>query len=216
MKKIILTMLIVITANLYSQDEEFTSGFGFAGGTISGSGFSYRQMNSTYGFQITFGALVINNSYDSNDFSEGYSNYRYYDWTPDTTKIHTENNYDYDVKGGDIGFTFYKPLHKSEKSLFYFLVGASCYFSYDTGYEKDYKYSITSDSTYSYLPLSGTAGDIRKTEDFDITFFGGFGIGMEWKLTENIRLSLELPLTITSDGDIYMYIPQASAHYYFK
>ncbi len=45
----------------------------------------------------------------------------------------------------------------------------------------------------------------------------GIGIGIDYKLTENIHLNLDWPLVLSKsdeDFDIIMYIPQAGIHYY--
>lgn len=84
MKKILL-LLLLSSSITFSQSQELTQGLGFAGGMPSGSGFSYRQMNENYGFQVTFGMMV----FQEDDF-EDYSNESYtvpyapYDWTQDT------------------------------------------------------------------------------------------------------------------------------------
>ena len=58
MKKILI-LLLLINSFAFSQFSDLSHGLGFAAGMPSGTGFSYRQMNENYGFQVTMGALAI-------------------------------------------------------------------------------------------------------------------------------------------------------------
>ncbi|HPG38403.1 MAG TPA: outer membrane beta-barrel protein [bacterium] len=210
MKKTIIFLLIVIAAvQAYSQEKELSQALGFFGGMISGSGFSYRQMQDNWGWQINFGVLSFKND---DEFSEGYS-YTVYDgsWMPDPNMISTEYRSGRET-WANVGITLFKPLHRSGKSLFYVMAGVSNYYSDQEEYEQDYKYSPVDEDTYHY----GPHGEKRVTNDKENTFHVGAGLGFEYRLTDNIRLSLEWPLSYGSDGNINMYIPQGGVHYYFK
>ena len=215
MKNIIIVIFVVFSASVYPQNKELSKGLGFSAGMISGTGFSYRQINEKHGFQITFGIMSFSDDEDINEyyFSDGYnSTYNPNYWTPDTSGIKTEYEYGNAGNWGNLGFTYFMPLHRSTKSLFYMMTGISTYFSSDIKYSKDYRYIILSDSTYSYEPIT----EIKKTDNFDYELFLGIGIGIEDKHTDNIRLSIDLPLTFSNKGKITMLIPQAGIYYYFK
>lgn len=212
MKKLIIVSIILI-GSTFPQSSEFTQGLGFAGGMPSGSGFSYRQMNENYGFQVTFGIMVFQEDDFEDYYTEGYKgSYALNDWTPDTNQIFTDESYRDTRKWGNIGITYYKPLHRSNKSLFYGFAGISTYYTSQTYQTRDYKYTLTSDSTFSYDPIN----DAKEVKDNKFTFFAGVGLGIEYSITDNIRIHLEMPITIVDNGNIFMYIPQGGIHYYFK
>lgn len=210
MKKIIPVLLILFaTIQVYPQEKELEQGLGFFGGMISGSGFSYRHIQDNWGWQINFGVLSFKND---DDFTEGYS-YTVGDgsWIPDPNQVMTESRSGRET-WANIGITFYKPLHRSGKSLFYIMAGASDYFSDLEKYEQDFKYTKIDENSFHY----GPHGIKRTSKEKEHNFYIGVGLGFEYRLTNNIRLSLEWPLSYGSDGDINMYIPQGGIHYYFK
>lgn len=209
MKKILL-LLLLSSSITFSQSQELTQGLGFAGGMPSGSGFSYRQMHENYGFQVTFGIMVFQEDDFEDYFNESYTGpYAPYDWTQDTSRIFTDESYRDTRKWGNIGITYYRPLHRSNKSLFYGFIGGSTYYTSQTYQTREYKYSMSSDS---YDPIN-KAKEVREN---DFTFFAGIGLGIEYRITDNIRIHIEMPITIVDNGNIFMYIPQAGIHYYFK
>ena len=218
MKKWIFIQLIVSSTIVFAQNTKLSRGLGLSAGMISGTGFSYRQINEKNGFQISFGIMVFSDEDDDiNDyyFSDGYASvYNSSYWIPDTSDVKTEYEYSYGLSGdwGNLGLTYFIPLHRAKKSLFYTMAGISTYYSSDVKYSRDYKYVILSDSTYSYEPIT----DIQKTKTSDHGIFFGVGIGIEYQFTENIRMSADLPLTFSSKGDIIMTIPQIGIYYYFK
>ncbi len=214
MKKIMIICLIILT-NVFSQDKELTRAMGLGAGMISGTGFSYRNLNERNGFQITFGIMKYGDEEDEEEryFSEGYSSV--YDpsiWVPDTSRTYTQYDYDYGGLWGNVGLTYYKILHTGKKSYLYSLTGASMYYSSQNDYSREYRYTLLSDSTFSYDPVN----ERKELDEFNAIYFIGIGIGLEYELTENIKLSVELPLTFSSRGLITMFIPQAYLHYYFK
>lgn len=189
--------------------ETFRNGLGIFGGMISGSGFSYRRMDDRFGCQFTFGIL---SSRGNIDFSTSVMTQPYdarY-WKPVPSVLNTETRTGRSITG-NIGLNLYKPLHRTRKTCFYLLAGVSCYFSTEKRVEQDYGYSNVTDSTYSFGPV----GERRSKWKTDTTVYGGAGIGFEWKFSENLRLSLEWPILLSSDGDLIMYIPQGGMHYFF-
>ena len=209
MKKLLL--LFILTGFIFSQSTDLTKGFGFAGGMPSGSGFSYRQMNENYGFQVTFGIMVFNQDDFDDAFNEFENEPLPQDWVPNTSEIFTQESYHDTRTWANIGVTYYKPFHRSEKSLFYGFVGGSTYFVSETYQTREYKYYV-SGSTYSFKPIN----EVMEIDENEFTFFAGIGIGIEYKITNNIRIHLEMPITIVDNGNIFMYIPQGGLHYYFK
>lgn len=113
---------------------------------------------------------------------------------------------------GNIGLTYFKPLHRAEKSLFYGFAAVSAYYTTEKYAERDYKYFQETDSTYIYKPISEEI-ELRET---DLDMFVGIGVGLTYNITNNIRFSLELPFTISNEGHIWMIVPQGGLYYFFK
>ena len=211
MKKSLLSLLL-ISSFAFSQYSDLTQGLGFAAGMPSGSGFSYRQMNENYGFQITAGALAFGND-DEYDLPEERIESVYDGWKPNTNDIITERSWESnDHFWGNIGLTYFKPFHRAEKSLFYGFAAVSAYYTTEKYLEGDYKYFQATDSTYIYKPISEEI-ELRET---DLDMFVGIGVGLTYNITDNIRVSLELPFTVSDQGHIWMIVPQGGIHYYFK
>ena len=209
MKKVIIPIFFTISF-AFSQYSDLTHGLGFAAGMPSGTGFSYRQMNENYGFQITMGALAFNYD-DEYDY--------YFDESPRPILDNyipemnlTQRSESNDHFWGNIGLTYFKPLHRAEKSLFYGFAGVSAYYTTEKYVERDYQYFQETDSTYIYIPI-GAEKELRET---DLDMFIGIGLGISYNITENIRFSLELPFTVSDQGHIWMIVPQGGLHYYFK
>ncbi len=211
MKKSLLSLLL-ISSFAFSQYSDLTQGLGFAAGMPSGTGFSYRQMNENHGFQITAGGLAY--SYDDEyDLSEERIESVYDGWKPNTNEIITERSWESNEKfWGNIGLTYFKPLHRAEKSLFYGFAAISAYYTTEKYVERDYKYFQETDSTYIYKPISEET-ELRET---DLDMFVGIGVGLTYNITNNIRFSLELPFTVSDQGHIWMIVPQGGLHYFFK
>ena len=201
-------MPILLTLFLLSADEkELEYGLGFAGGMISGSGFSFRKLNDNFGYQINLGALMDNTSQRDDYFPEEYSG----DWIYEEDGIYTDYSYGSSFHI-NLGINVYKPLHQGERSRFYLLAGAAGYLFREEVSQQDYIYDDV-DSVWV------KSGQLRKENDNEFTFNVGAGFGIEYKLSENIRLNLEWPLVfsfIEDDMNIYMFIPQGGIHYYFK
>ncbi len=222
MKKVVLIIVVILfVANLSAT--EFKHSLGFAGGMISGSGFAYRQMNENYGFQVTFGILA-NNGHENYGYDGDYHHdedfiYSYDSeyWTPETDKIYSEYGENLKNLIGNIGVSYYKPLHRGKKSMFYLLAGSSVYFAKTEDKVKDFEIEILSDSTYHYVVMNDEYNEVTK----EIFINTGIGIGMEYQIfygNPNLKISLEWPLVFQKSEDNYnivMYIPQAGIHYYF-
>ncbi len=211
MKKLILSILLV-SSFTFSQYSDLTQGLGFAAGMPSGLGFSYRQMNENHGFQVTVGALAYDNNYDESDYFYGDETPRPIpvDWIPELS--YTQRSDGNDHFWGNIGLTYYKPLHRADKSLFYGFAAASAYYTSEKYHERKYIYIQESETTYRYRP----EGDKKELRETELDLFFGLGLGLTYNITNNIRLSLELPLTISNEGQIWMIIPQGALHYFFK
>ena len=108
MKKLILILMIIITASILSA-EELTHSLGMSAGYISGSGISYRQMNEKTGFQIAGGA--------------------YYHYEEDDE----ESIYDSEYLGTNISGTVYYILNNKQTSRFYLLSGITIFSVYEKG-----------------------------------------------------------------------------------
>jgi len=205
-KKIIILIALLTFALLLTAEENLRHGLGFTGGMISGSGFSYRQMNEIYGFQFAFGAITIGDN-DDIDFEDEYDDY----WWHDTGSNHImeDEGIFYHT---NFGASYYKFLHKGKKSTFYFLVGAATYMNFGKVEEQVYQYN---DDDEIWEPL----GEPTEENEVNIRANVGFGIGIDYKLTDNIHLNLDWPLVFSKSDenlDIIMYVPQAGIHYYFK
>ena len=203
MKKLVLILISLLFIITLSAEEKLTKSLGFAGGLISGSGFAYRQISENKGFQITFGAI----SYDDYDchFPETYPAYS------DDHSNYTDDCYGRETFA-NIGATYIKPLHQSEKSMFYLLGGAALYYSAEDYSEQLYVYNEASD-------LYMATGESTESTDTSYIINVGAGFGIEYKLTENIRISLDWPIVASKDSDhlnITMAIPQGAIQYYFK
>ena len=207
MKKLMTFTIILIFSFALSADENLRHGLGFTGGMISGSGFSYRQMNENYGFQFAFGALMNNSSDCEYCFQESYES----DWISVEDDFYTEYSYG-NTLNLNLGINFYKPLHKGKKSKLYLLAGTAGYLFSEDVTEQDYEYNDT-DSLWVQ------SGQERIDINTEFTFNIGTGFGIDYNLSNNIKLNFEWPLVFSfQDGDmnILMYIPQAGIHYYFK
>ncbi len=207
-------ILFISMSILFSQTPTLSKGLGVAAGLLSGTGLSYRNVGENMGTQITFGIMSFPHYDDElyyRDVESGEYNSDW--WIPDTTQIYHHYNYDGGEMYGNLGLMILKPLHRAEKSMFYMMGGASVYFdSWKSSYI-EYKYTITSDSTYTYAPVTGEEKN-ESTFDYKLRF--GVGIGLEYMLTENIRFSLDLPLTVSDEAEITMIVPEAALYYYFK
>lgn len=207
MKKSLLSLLL-ISSFAFSQYSDLTQGLGFAAGMPSGTGFSYRQMNENHGFQITAGGLAY--SYDDEDYLE--EDPYYYEMEQKSDEIYTRQTGESNNFWGNIGLTYYKPLHRAEKSLFYGFAGISVYYTSEEYMAQDYIYIQEIDSTFT-RELVGSEKELRET---DLDMFVGIGVGLTYNITNNIRFSLELPFTISNEGHIWMIVPQGGLHYFFK
>ncbi len=206
MKKI--SLLLLVSSFAFSQFSDLTQGLGFAAGMPSGTGFSYRQMNENHGFQITLGALAYGS--DDEDYLE--EDPYYYEMEQKSDEIYTRQTGESNNIWGNIGLTYYKPLHRAEKSLFYGFVGISVYYTSEEYMAQDYIYIQEIDSTFT-RELVGSEKEVHET---NLDMFIGIGVGLTYNITNNIRVSLELPFTVSDQGHIWMIVPQGGLHYYFK
>lgn len=204
MKKLLLPVFL-ISSFVFSQNSNLTQGLGFAAGMPSGTGFSYRYMGDDHGFQVTMGAIA----YDFNDddeyiFSAELPGYYY-----SKDDFYTERSYGNDRFWGNIGLTYYRPLHRAEKSLFYGFTGASMYYTSEKYIARTYKY-------YQDVDMFKPHGSDKELRETELDMFFGIGLGLTYNITNNIRFSLELPFTVSDQGHIWMIVPQGGLHYFFK
>ncbi|MBC8384534.1 MAG: outer membrane beta-barrel protein [Candidatus Cloacimonetes bacterium] len=206
-KKILISLMTLLIVVISAEEQDYKLGLGFGGGIISGSGFSLRKLSDKGGFQINLGAIIRNDTGCDDCFDYDHS------WLTfeDTTEVFTERAYD---GWGNInaGINLYKTLHNGRKSKLYLLAGTAGYLNFETRYEQDFAYN-ENDQEWE------KNGDMRSTKDTELTINLGAGFGFDYKLSKNIRLNLEWPLAIsfsTGGTNIFMYIPQAGIHYYFK
>ncbi len=208
MKKLVLSIaLVLIILVVSAKEKDYKYGLGFSGGMISGSGFSFRKLSDIGGYQINFGAIMQNADECEDCFGTTYEK-NYFLETDDTF---TEQSTDMNMNI-NLGYNLYKTLHIGTKSKLYLLAGGAVYMSSDKVYEQDYNYNNTS----NYWEKSGNQ---RETFENDFLFNIGGGFGFDYKISQNIVLNLEWPLTVSLSDDgtnIFMYIPQAGIHYYFK
>ena len=204
MKKLILIIMLISLSGLLLAGETGRHGLGFAGGMISGSGFSYRYFGSKNGVQINF-AVVSRNDNDYS-FPDSYHNNM---GTGDD--VFTDRYYGRDTFI-NIGFNYLRPLHSTSKSQFYVLGGAAVYYNLEEYFEQEYVYNENSD-IYEKL------GDVKESDEEEIFVNFGAGIGISYNLTKNIVIFVDWPLVASFEGDnmgITMAIPQGGIHYFFK
>ncbi len=203
--KTMVTILLAAGALMAADDG---NGLGFAAGQLSGIGFSYRHLAERYGFQITFGVLSLKENGDSRPQTVRGE----YDPSKFIPPVDT-NPYSYNARDfhANVGLMLMQVLHTAKRSRLYVFTGLSWRRTVNTYVEQYYGYRIIDSSTWEYGPV----GKEKKRSDVETTGYVGAGIGMEFKITENIRIALEWPLTYSSEGDLVMYIPQAGLHYFF-
>lgn len=205
---------ILLTVFAFSEEPSLSKALGISGGLISGSGLSYRNIGVKNGYQVTFG--IISLPYDNSGMRtmENHYQYTWYgDWTPDTSVVYKNYEYGYGGTWANCGVKYFRPLHRADKSTFYSYAGVSAYYSSSIDYYTEYKYFLnTSDSTYTYEDVSPRKKEVTTKTTFRI----GAGIGIEYKLTENIRLALDLPITFADDGRITMILPEGGVYYYYR
>ncbi|MDZ7372087.1 MAG: hypothetical protein ONB12_13080 [candidate division KSB1 bacterium] len=206
MKRILLC-LVVLTVSLTA--EETANGLGFAAGQLAGIGFSYRYLPDNYGFQVSFGVLSLkqNNDYQPTSYRGSYDPDK---WLPPIEPYPI--SYNTRDTHANIGVLLFKVLHSAKRSRFYLFTGGSIMYNESNYKEQYYGYTIIDASTFEYGPV----GKPNKRTEKESTRYFGLGIGMEYKLTDNIRIAVEWPLSYTSKGDWVMYIPQGGLHYFFK
>ena len=205
--KHLLVVSLLLTATL--QAGELNHGLGFAAGQIAGIGFSYRYLPENYGVQVSFGGLSIN---ENNYYVQ--PTYQFY-FDPDKPPPQGPlDRYTYNSRSihYNIGLMFFKVLHRAKRSRFYVFSGFSFFNQIEKYKEGYYSYRRVDANTFNY----GAFGPETERSERSSTRYAGIGIGIEFKVTDNIRLELEWPLTFSSKGDLIMYIPQAGLHYFFK
>lgn len=200
-KLIIFTLLVLSLIKLSAVEEkklngnvpigeyekENTQGLGFTAGRVSGVGFAYRQYFDKSGIQFTFG--LLSDADNVPKFPE-----------ESNTSVITKKGWDVD---GSIGFMYLRTLRESEKSRFYYFLGASLNIDYTKKYIQNYQY----DSSVGELVKYGSpVKDIKNNN----SYYYGPGIGIDFKLSKYVSFIVELPVSISSDKKIETYIPQGA------
>lgn len=210
-KRIGILIILMATVMCAQEAKDFSKAIGFSAGLTSGSGFSYRKLDHIGGFQINGGILTQR----GNGSLMEEQPYEIYYWDPDTSLIYTDYNWDMTVSGS-FGYNHYKTLRRTNNSTLYLLAGGAVYFRSEHEISRDFKYSQIDSSKYQIKYIS----DEKSEWIHDGTINLGAGFGIEYNITDNIRISLDWPLVFSlstdSDFQIIMYVPQGSIHYYFK
>jgi hypothetical protein len=204
--KCLLLSLLFVAVPLFAH--EMANGLGFAAGELSGIGFSYRYLPEDYGFQVSFGVLSLSNK---DDVPQEYTGTTFPgNYLPSTEPY--PYSYSSRETHANIGLMLMKVLHRAKRSRFYVMTGFSYFYRTQTYTETYYGYRMIDATTFRYGPV----GNEQERKERKGTTYGGIAIGMEFKVTDNIRFALEWPLTYSSNGDLVMYYPQAGLHYFFK
>jgi hypothetical protein len=194
--KVLLSVLLFTSLAWGQEGKMLSKAIGFAGGLISGSGFSYRKIDEKGGYQIN-GGLV---GWNRNETLPAESDLWYSDY------VVTEYAWNMYING-NVGVNLYKTLRKAEKSTLYLLCGSAIYIDAEEETSRKHQYG-------HYISPE------KNTWDTNLQVNAGAGFGFEYHITENIHLALEWPLTLSIGGEtdfqIIMYIPQGGIHYYFE
>lgn len=196
-------LFLLLALPLYAQESHH--GLGFAVGQLSGIGFSYRYLPNDNGFQVSFGVLSLQGDDETDIYYEQYDD--------DHGNLYAQSMFQSERERefhANVGVVVFRVLHDAKRSRFYALAGVS--FFYSSTEFSDQEYRMGEEGQYYYEPY----GQPVKRVERDNTLYGGVGIGIEVKFTNNIRGALEWPLTYSSEGDLVMYYPQVGLHYFFK
>lgn len=199
-KFILIIILIIIASALNAKDIAATRALGFHLGTASGNGYAYRLFKGDNGFQLVFGAMTIGD--DDVKFSDTIYRYEGLE-TESVTKKGRRT-------GASVGLSYINVLVETLHSRFYVTAGASYLYSRRTDFTQEYIESTGSSSSYV---KSGVPTESKKNSD---RWTLGVGPGMELYIDRNLRVSLELPITINSKSEVVPYIPQVGIYFYFK
>ena len=139
---------------------------------------------------------------------------------------HLANKYGYQITGilfgnsdnffSSTGINILRTLHKTKKTRFLAIAGVSAFYSANNEIDWD-KCQVVKPGDYENNPNFDPCAGIDPSWNHDLTVNVGIGIGMEFMVSENIGLALELPFVISvSSDDFSVYpIPNASLIYYF-
>ena len=183
-KVIVLVVCILLLCSADILSEDLQQGFGFTAGRISGVGIAYRQYFDKNGIQVTFG--MFSNREEIPKFPTSAN----YGWEHDgsNTKIGWE-------LVGSYSLMYLRTLRMNEETRFYYFLGASMELDYKKKYTQDYENGIAVG-----IPVEKNA--------YNHDYFFGPGLGIDFKVNDNISFVVELPISISSDLEIETYIPQ--------
>ncbi len=203
-KYLILLLVILSTAMLFAEDiedHELKKALGLHFGTASGNGYSYRLMfgdKSEHSLQFVFGAMTTGDN--DVDFDERVYIY--------DTSAENEKTLKGRKTSSSIGITYMNTLVKTGYTRFYFLWGGSYLYSRRNEFTQKY---LKDGSSY-YYNASGDPVKVKKNKD---RWTLGVGPGFELFADKNLRVSLEIPITINNKSEVVPYIPQIGVYYYF-
>ena len=172
--------------NCRSEEHVLTqAGLGFAAGSTSGLGISYRKhLANKIGYQLTGIA-----------------------WGDDSNLFLS------------MGANFLKTLHATKRTRFLAIAGISTYYRAENSIDYD-DCRYVSPEEWETNPNIDPCEGLEESWRHGATINIGVGIGMEFMLTQNVGLALELPVVVMigvgESGNFGIYpIPNASLIYYF-
>ena len=202
---LVLSVLILLAALPLSAQYRESRSLGIQFGSSSGSGYVMRWIGDTHGLQATLGA----STYGSNDVKFPTTL-----WQDELEA--SGNTADYVRRGRrtslTAGLNYIYILDQSPKTRFFIAMGGA----YKIGREKQFtrRYNLSSGSYNQYV-LDESVPELEETVNTD-KWTVGAGPGFEFTLDRHFKFTIDLPITLSSDDEIIMYIPQVGLHYYFR
>ncbi len=155
-------------------------------GRVSGYGYSYRYFDDDNGIQITFSA------YTSGSNDKDFSNYGYGTESKSGRKLRVS-----------AGLNYLQVIKSTAQHRFYIHLGGAYYIARNT-------------TLYQNYIQTEPAGDVYKRTTNKDRWCVGIGPGLETNPRKNVRMTLELPVTVDNEGNLIMYYPQLGIYYYFR
>lgn len=118
------------------------------------------------------------------------------------------------------GVDIMKTLHKTKRTRFMMVMGASAFYSTRNEIDYDKCEQNVPQETWDSNPNYDPCGGVKPEWKHGVTINVGIGIGMEFALSKNIGLAIELPVVISlgfgEHSHIGIYpVPSLSLIYYF-
>jgi hypothetical protein len=199
MRNVVLILLISFMAQVIVAKP--TRGLGLHFGTVSANGFSYRQFYADKGFQVTAGAISLDDDevFFFTPSAEEYNNAPRVTLSEDGRRVNT-----------NLGLNYLFSLASNPTGRFYVFGGASTIISRVKRISQEF---YLNNANYYMVDLSKP-----RTTSWEnrYSYYVGMGLGFELNLGRNFVWAIEMPITLNDDGDVMMYIPQSGLYYYFK